>query len=154
MVVLLPGKGRLAALGDALDAAFLDRVVAGLESTLVELKLPRFEVHCTYDLRDALRGLGIEAGFDTIRSDFSGVTDHPEGLSISGVIHDAWVKVGEEGTEAAAATAMDMLGGAWSEEEPPEPIPFHVDRPFVFLIRDDETGAVLFIGRIMDPSSP
>ncbi|MFB3112731.1 MAG: serpin family protein [Gemmatimonadales bacterium] len=152
MVVLLPGEGRLAALGDALDAAFLDRVVAGLESTLVDLKLPRFEVRCTSQLTEALRGLGIEAGFDTIRSDFSGVTDHPEGLSISGVIHDAWVKVGEEGTEAAAATAMDMLGGAWSEEEPPEPIPFHVDRPFVFLIRDDETGAVLFIGRIMDPT--
>ena len=64
------------------------------------------------------------------------------------------MKVGEEGTEAAAATAMVMLGGAWSEEEPPKPIPFHVDRPFVFLIRDDETGAVLFMGRIMDPTSP
>ena len=154
MVVLLPGKGRLSTLEDALDAAFLDRVVAGLESTLVELKLPRFEVRCTYQLRDALRGLGIEAGFDAFRSDFSGVTDHPEGLSISDVLHDAWVKVDEEGTEAAAATMMDMLGGDWSEEAPSNPIPFHVDRPFVFLIRDDQTGTVLFMGRVMDPTSP
>ena len=153
MVVLLPAKGRLAALGNALDAAFLDRVVAGLESTRVELKLPRFEVRCTYQLGEALQGLGIDVGFDPIRSDFSGVTDHPEGLSISEVMHDAWVKVGEEGTEAAAATAVAMAAGAWSEEEPPKPIPFHVDRPFVFLIRDDETGAVLFMGRIMDPTS-
>ena len=154
MVVLLPHKGRLAALGDALNATFLDRVVAGMESTLVDLKLPRFEVRCTYELVETLRGLGIEAGFDATRSDFSGVSDHPEGLSISGVMHDAWVKVDEEGTEAAAATAMAMAAGAWSEEEPPAPIPFHVDRPFVFLIRDDETGAVLFMGRIMDPTSP
>ena len=154
MVVLLPGKGRLAALGDALDAAFLDRVVAGLQLTLVDLKLPRFEVRCTSQLGEALRRLGIEAGFDTIRSDFSGVTDHPEGLNISDVIHDAWVKVDEEGTEAAAATMMDFLSLEDSEEEPPKPIPFHVDRPFVFLIRDDETGAVLFMGRIMDPTSP
>ena len=97
MVVLLPGTGRLAALEDALDAAFLDRVVAGWESTLVDLKLPRFEVRYTSQLTEVLRGLGIEAGFDPIRSDFSGVTDHPEGLSISDVIHDAWVKVNEEG---------------------------------------------------------
>ena len=154
MVVLLPETGRLAALGDVLDAAFLDHVIAGLESTLVELKLPRFEVRCTYQLAEALRGLGIEAGFDPSRSDFSGVTDHPEGLSISEVMHDAWVKVDEEGTEAAAATGAMMAGLALSEEEPPEPIPFHVDRPFVFLIRDNETGAVLFMGRIMDPTSP
>ncbi len=154
MVVLLPGAGRLAALEDALDAAFLDRVVAGLQSTLVDLKLPRFEVRSTSRLGEALRGLGIEAGFDATRSDFSGVTDDPEGLSISDVMHDAWVKVDEKGTEAAAATMMDFLGEALREEEPPEPIPFHVDRPFVFLIRDDETGAVLFMGRIMDPTSP
>ena len=154
MVVLLPGTGRLAALEDALDAAFLDRVVAGWESTLVDLKLPRFEVRYTSQLTEVLRGLGIEAGFDPIRSDFSGVTDHPEGLSISDVIHDAWVKVNEEGTEAAAATSMDLLCDDSSEDEPPEAIPFHIDRPFVFLIRDDETGAVLFMGRIMDPTSP
>ena len=154
MVVLLPGTGRLSALEDALDAAFLDRVVAGWEPTLVDLKLPRFEVRCTSQLTEALRGLGIEAGFDTLRSDFSGVTDHPEGLSISSVMHDAWVKVDEEGTEAAAATSMDLLCDDSSEEEPPEAIPFHIDRPFVFVIRDDETGAVLFMGRIMDPTSP
>ena len=154
MVVLLPAAGRLAALEDALDAAFLDRVVAGFQSTLVDLKLPRFEVRCTSQLGEALRGLGIEAGFDATRSDFSGVSDHPEGLSISDVMHDAWVKVDEKGTEAAAATMMDFLGEALPEEEPPEPIPFHVDRPFVFLIRDSETGAVLFMGRIMDPTSP
>ena len=154
MVVLLPGTGRLAALEDALDAAFLDRVVAGWEPTLVDLKLPRFEVRCTSQLTETLQRLGIEAGFDAIRSDLSGVTDHPEGLSISDVMHDAWVKVDEEGTEAAAATLMDLMFEDSSEEEPPEPIPFHVDRPFVFLIRDDETGAVLFMGRIMDPTSP
>ncbi|MCZ6501048.1 MAG: serpin family protein [Gammaproteobacteria bacterium] len=150
MVVLLPGKGQLAALRDALDVTFLDRVLAGFESTLVELKLPRFEVRCTYQLGEALRELGIEVCFDTIRSDFSGVTDHPEGLSIFDVMHNAWVRVDEEGTEAAAATSMALGAGVDSSEEPP--IPFHVDRPFVFLIRDDETGTVLFMGQIMDPT--
>ena len=69
MVVLLPGAGRLAALEDALDAAFLDRVVAGFQSTLVDLKLPRFEVRCTSQLGEALRGLGIEGGLrcDSLR---------------------------------------------------------------------------------------
>jgi serpin B len=75
------------------------------------------------------------------------MTDNPEGLYIGAVIHKAFVDVNEEGTEAAAATAVVMRGKC-----APEPSPvFRADHPFLFLIRDRRTGSILFIGRVMDP---
>ena len=87
-----------------------------------------------------------------MEADFSGVTSHPEGLAIGEVLHQAWVQVDEEGTEAAAATAV-MMVALGVPSEPPEPVPFVVDRPFLFVLRDDVTGAVLFFGRVVDPTA-
>ena len=84
-------------------------------------------------------------------SDFSGITPDPLGLVVSEVIHQALVRVDENGTEAAAATAIvEDDGAAFVEPEPP--IPFIVNRPFLFFIRDDVTKAILFAGRVMDPT--
>ena len=90
--------------------------------------------------------------FDPNRADFSGITGRPlseERLVISQIIHRAVIEVQEEGTEAAAATAIEMS----RTSAPPNPEPFRVDRPFLFYILDYATGAILFQGRIVDPRS-
>jgi serpin B len=73
-------------------------------------------------------------------------------FSISAAIHKAYIDVDEEGTEAAAATAIMMVGSAMRQAPPPPPIVFRADHPFLFLIRDNSTGAILFLGRLTDPT--
>ncbi len=131
----------------------LARMQAGAETTLVDLELPRFDMRFETSLGDVLRELGLQTAFDVATSDFGGITPHQDGLVLSEAIHQAWLKVDEHGTEAAAATAlMDVLGEAW-EEETPAPIPFVVNRPFCFFIQERLTGAVLFMGRVLNPAA-
>ena len=152
MLVVLPATGRFAEVEAGLSADFLARVQAGSEWTLVDLELPRFEMRFETELGDVLRGLGLQTAFDVTSADFSGITPHPDGLVLSEAIHQAWLKVDEHGTEAAA-TALMAVGAGMPEEEPPQPIPFVVDRPFYFFIQEQLTGAVLFMGRVLDPSA-
>ena len=152
MLVVLPATGHFAEVEEGLSADFLARIQAGSEWTLVDLELPRFEMRFETELGDVLRGLGLETTFDVTSADFSGITPHPDGLFLSEAIHQAWLKVDEHGTEAAAATALVALAAGMIEEEPPQPIPFVVDRPFYFFIQEQLTGAVLFMGRVLDPA--
>ena len=152
MLVVLPATGRFAEVEAGLSADFLARVQAGSEWTLVDLELPRFKMRFETELGDVLRGLGLQTAFDVTSADFSGITPHPDGLVLSEAIHQAWLKVDEHGTEAAA-TALMAVGAGMPEEEPPQPIPFVVDRPFYFFIQEQLTGAVLFMGRVLDPSA-
>jgi serpin B len=114
----------------------------------VELYLPRFEYTADTALASELQKLGMKAPFEPGKADFSGMDGQKE-LFISDVLHKAFIKVNEKGTEAAAATAV-IVG---TTSAPPPPEPFHVDRPFVYLIRDLSTKAVLFVGRVVDPSA-
>ena len=92
--------------------------------------------------------MGMSDAFDK-EADFAGMTDSAK-LRISNIVHEAFVSVDEEGTEAAAATGMWAIP---EDYRPPlEPITITLDRPFIFLIRDEPTGAILFLGRVMDPS--
>ena len=147
MVILLPDSGRFDEFEGTLDAtgwdAMLDEVVYGD----VDLSLPKFTFESSLSLAEVLAELGMPIAFDPDDADFSGMTDEAQ-LFISDVIHKAFVAVDEEGTEAAAATAVTL--GATSA--PSEPVVVNVDRPFVFLIRDIPTGSILFIGRVVDPS--
>ena len=152
MLVVLPATGRFAEVEAGLSADFLTRIQAGAEWTLVDLELPRFEMRFETSLGDVLRELGLQTGFDIASADFGGITPHPDGLFLSEAIHQAWLKVDEHGTEAAAATALVAVG-AGIEEEPPRPIPFVVDRPFYFFIQERMTGAVLFMGRVLEPTA-
>ena len=153
MLVVLPTTGRFAEVEARLSADWLARIHPGSERTLVDLELPRFEMRFATDLGDALRGLGLQTAFDFASADFGGITPHPDGLVLSKAIHQAWLKVDEHGTEAAAATAlMDFLGGDF-EGDTPAPLPFVVDRPFYFFIQERLTGAVLFMGRMLDPTA-
>jgi serpin B len=117
--------------------------------TLVRAFLPRFKVETDYRLVPALQALGMKAAFSPETADFSGMHTGPEKLAVSDVIHKAFVAVDEEGTEAAAATAVVMARAA--APRPQEPTEFRADRPFLFLIRENKTGSVLFMGRFAGP---
>ena len=153
MLVVLPASGRFAEVEAGLSADFLARMQAGAEWTLVDLELPRFEMRFETELGDGLRDLGLQSAFDIESADFGGITPHPDGLFLSEAIHQAWLKVDERGTEAAATTLVAAMAGAIMEEEVPLPIPFVVDRPFYFFIMERLTGAVLFMGRVLDPAA-
>ena len=132
----------------------LDRWSKNLESRTVKVALPRFEVESMFQLKDALMDLGLQDVFSLAESDLSGIALSPsERLFVGEVIHKAVVKVSEEGTQAAAVTAMPVPTSAAPDRRKLVPfIPeFRADRPFVFLIRDQRSGAVLFVGRVMDP---
>lgn len=131
-----------------LDADALGAVTAALEQRPVALTMPRFSAESKLGLADALAALGMPLAFDPDRADFSGITTE-ETLFISDVIHQANIDVDEEGTEAAAATAVAMEAGS----APMEPVTLVIDRPFLFALRDTTTGAIVFLGRITDPSA-
>ncbi|MEX1173722.1 MAG: serpin family protein [Chloroflexota bacterium] len=121
----------------------------------VRLFMPRFAIETRVDLKDVLSAVGMPLAFDRDRADFTGIhvpeTDGDR-LHVETVIHQANIDVDEKGTEAAAATAvgMDTGGGPTALRE----ITLRLDRPFMFALRDVETGAVLFMGRVTDPSMP
>ncbi len=114
----------------------------------VNLRLPKFKFSQAFDLSATLSSLGLGVAFDAEQADFSGMTER-ERLYIGAALHKAFVAVDEEGTEAAAATALVLKGLA--APRPQEPIIFHADRPFLFSIQHAPSGATLFLGRVADP---
>ena len=145
MVAIVPDAGKLNSFERGLDGAVLRRVATGLSSTQVVLSMPKFSFRSNAQLKDALSEMGMPLAF-TDRADFSGMTKQ-EPLEIADVIHQAFIAVDEKGTEAAAATGAVMR----ATSAPLRPIELRIDRPFLFLIQDDETGAILFMGRVTDP---
>jgi serpin B len=160
MLVLLPKrKDGVRDLESSLSAQILDDCVAQMRTCAIKLFLPRFKIRWgTVDLKDQLTALGMPLAFSRSQANFSGINGRvppdPESLFISAVFHQAFVETNEEGTEAAAATAAAvMVTGARFRPSKPPPIPIvRADHPFVFAIRDRESGAILFLGRIADPT--
>ena len=148
MVILLPEAGKFEAFEEGLQAQQVDAIMNDLQDTQVTLTMPKFEFDSEFRLNDTLAEMGMPTAFSPYEADFSGMTGNRE-LYISAVLHKAFVAVDEAGTEAAAATAVIMPGSA-----PHEPtVEVTIDRPFIFLIRDIETGAILFVGRVMNPGA-
>ncbi len=152
MVILLPDSGQFEGFEGPLDADLVRTITEGLVPTRVALTMPKFEFESDFSLAETLRAMGMPVAFissfgpcTSEMADFSGMTGSCV-LFITEVVHKAFVSVDEEGTEAAAATAV-VIG---IESLPPS---LTIDRPFVFLIRDIETGAILFVGRVADPSA-
>ena len=111
------------------------------------VELPKFEFETQYNLVESLQNLGLEDAFDRDNADFQGITD--EQVYLEKAAHKAFVNVNEEGTEAAAITTFVFR----ATSGPPEPIAeFVADHPFMFIIQEKETGEILFIGRVMDPT--
>ena len=148
MIILLPDAGRFDEFDASLDRERVDAVVQALEHRDLDLTMPKFTFEWDTSLRATLSTMGMPIAFGD--ADFSGMTG-TRALAITDVIHKAFVAVDEEGTEAAAATAVIIGEGA--APEPEEPLIVTIDRPFVFLIRDIPTGTVLFAGRVLDPTS-
>ncbi len=147
MVIILPEAGTFKTFENSLDGRALDDIIAGIENNTVNLTMPKFEFDSEFGLNEALSALGMPIVFDADQADFSGMTGKRD-LYITDVVHKAFVSVDEFGTEAAAATGVVM--GITSA--PLDPATVTLDRPFIFLIRDIATGAVIFTGRVMDPS--
>ncbi|MFI0463799.1 serpin family protein [Saccharopolyspora sp. 5N102] len=145
-VVLLPDAD-LATAEPELDAPQLRRLLAAVEQQRLELFLPKFDVTGDAELTRSLGALGVEELF-TPAADFSPLTDQP--LRVSTVVHQAVLEVDESGLEGAAATAVMMRLTAIVRE--PDPIRVEVDRPFLFLVRNQATGALYFLARVTDPS--
>jgi len=148
MLLIVPDEGRFAPVESMLTGGLIPDVASGLAPVEVALTMPKFEFRTQAGLNPALRELGMSAAFDADVADFSRMTSEAE-LFISEVIHEAYISVDEEGTEAAAATAVVMR----ATSAPLETVQLTIDRPFLFALRDLETGALLFLGRVMDPSS-
>jgi len=148
MAVVLP-DGPLAALRPAITAGGMRGVLAGASRYQVTLSLPRFRVEAAFDLVPVLRQLGVTEAF-TRRADFSGITE-AERLLINAVAHKAYVDVDEQGTEAAAATAI-VLRPTAAFRAPPS-VTLTVDRPFLFAIIQTRTGLPLFVGQVSHPRS-
>ena len=131
--------------------------VARMRDREVKLFLPRFKVTWgTVNVREPLEALGMALAFEPLKANFSGINGleppHVDGLFIAAVFHKAFVDVNEEGTEASAATAVSTTRSLGVEpSKPPVPV-FRADHPFLFAIRDRRSGAILFLGRMADPS--
>ncbi len=145
MLIILPELNRFSEIEGSLDNDFIDEITGSLTNANLHLSMPRFENVSAFQLEDILAKMGMPSAFGP-SADFSGM-DGTGSLYIASVIHKAFVSVDENGTEAAAATAvvMNRLGGVDPAVE------FAVNHPFIYLIRDRDTGTILFMGRVMNP---
>ncbi len=145
MLLILPPAGALSQ--HALDVGQLDALREGLDEAYLTVHLPKWTFESSRTLKGPLQALGMNDAFMSGVADLTGMDGMPGSLSISEVYHKAFVAVDEEGTEAAAATAVVIDRTSASE-----PVTVRFDRPFMFMIYDDPTGQILFFGHVADPS--
>jgi serpin B len=146
--VLVP-DGELAAAERELTPAALDGLLAAARPTEVQLELPRFRVTGEASLRESLAALGVRRLFEP-DADLSGITDGAIRIWVDDVVHKCVLTVDEDGLEGAAATAVLSVTLA-AMTPPPRPVPVHVDRPFLVLVRHRVSGALYFLARVTDP---
>ena len=149
MVVLLPKeRDGLEYVEQSMSKEKLDSIRDSMTRQPLTVQFPKFEFETEYNLIKPLQSLGLEDAFDRDNADFQGITD--EQVYLAKAAHKAFVNVNEEGTEAAAITALVVR----ATSGPPEPVAeFVADHPFMFVIQEKETGDILFIGRVMNPTA-
>jgi serpin B len=147
MMIIVPDQGEFKNFDEKLDAETVTNIQNNLQSQRVDLQMPKFDYETTISANDALAILGMSNAFDPNSADFSGITE-AEKLYISEVLHKATITVDEDGTEAAAATAIVMKA---TSIEIGEPITLTIDRPFLYIIQHEPTGSILFMGRVITP---
>lgn len=144
MLAVLPDKEQFAAFEADLDGERIDAIISSLAPTWITITLPKFSFESAFDLIVTLKALGMTDAFDP-GADFTGMDGVDDGQPwIDEVAHKTFIAVDEYGTEAAAGTGMELTVGIHDA--------FLADRPFLFVIRDKATGAILFLGRVLDPS--
>jgi serpin B len=148
MVILLPKKlDGLSELEKTLSTENFSKWLSAMRKREVIVFVPKFEMTSQFGLADVLKEMGMTDAFVPDAADFSGINGKRD-LFISAVIHKAYVNVDEEGTEAAAATAVVIRATSAGPTQTPV---FRADHPFLFVIRDNHSGSILFIGRVMNP---
>jgi len=147
MDIIVPDDGRFEEFESSFDQETFDAILNEMQPVSASLGLPKFDFTKDFNLSDTLKDMGMPDVFDRDRADFSGMTGGRD-LFIGNVLHKAFVAVDEEGTEAAAATAIIME----TTSAPMFDVSLTIDRPFIFLIRDKVTGQILFIGRVLNPA--
>jgi serpin B len=146
MVLLVPDAGKFASFEQGLNAAQWETIRKGLNYANIQLSLPKFSFTSEFTLNDPLIKLGMTDAFTPGKADLSGM-DGTRSLYITKALHKAFVKLDEQGTEAAAATAVIVGLTAM----PAQPVTLKIDRPFLFLIQDKPSGEILFMGRVVRP---
>jgi serpin B len=153
MLVLLPKGDDISSMEASLTAEKLSQIKSGLRETELPVTLPKFKFETKSFLAEILKAMGMPTAFDPNSADFSGMNGAlpgtEESLYISAVIHQAFVEVNEEGTEAAAATAVIMTKATAVMPS----VIFTADHPFIFLIQEKSTGEILFLGKVTDPTA-
>jgi len=148
MLVFLPKDNNLSFLEDSFSIEQLQKWKKDLKEQRVNVYFPKFKFETKYFMKDDLKEMGMPSAFSGA-ADFSGITGKKD-LNIDEVIHQAFVEVNEEGTEAAAATAVIMKEMATAVGGPKIPV-FRADHPFIFIIQQNSTGNILFMGKVVDP---
>jgi serpin B len=146
MLIIVPDRGRFFEIEQALDLNLINHTVNSLTHWDLDLTMPVFGYESKFRLKDTLSQMGMPDAFDPDNADFSGI-DGTRWLFIQNAFHEAFISVDEKGTEAGAATAV-VIGLTAA----PTPLTVTIDRPFIFLIRDIQTNAILFMGRVMNPN--
>lgn len=146
MVIIMPGEDQFENFENTLTAAKFDAIYSSLTHSNVKLSMPKFSYEWNASLKTPLNDLGMTDPFDAGRADFSGITGNYY-LYISDVLHKTFIAVDELGTEAAAATAIIMA----ETSIPQEPIAMTLNRPFIYAIYNDDSGSILFLGRVKNP---
>ena len=153
MIFILPnqkdGLKKLEEEFENVDLSVINRAKTPRVEKEVAIAIPKFKVESLHNLKDSLQRIGLKHMFDAKQADFSGMTDTKE-LFVSEVIQKAFIEVTEEGTEASAATAANFQQkSSFNKKNTPE---FICDHPFVFMLKDNLTGIILFTGKITNPS--
>jgi len=146
MLIILPRKGQLETVEKSLSVENLNRWQKEMHPEEVKVHLPKFRTEGRCSLKGELQKMGLNLAFRRGEADFSGMTGARD-LCLDEVVHKSFVEVDEKGTEAAAATGMMMRSTALRKEKV-----FRADRPFLYLIQDRESGGILFMGRMANPS--
>lgn len=148
MDILVPDNGKFSEFESQLNMQRINDILTGMQPTALSLGLPKFSFDTSFDLGKTLSDLGMSNAFDPDLADFSGMTGGRD-LFISKVLHQAFVKIDEKGTEAAAATSVIMAPTSIMQSNNI----LIIDRPFVFLIRDATNKQILFLGRVLNPAN-
>ncbi len=146
MDIIMPDAGNFTKFESGMTADSISGIIGNLQNGSLSLTMPKFSFDSTFSLNAALSALGMPIAFSD-QADFSGMTGNKD-LTIADVVHKAYVAVDEQGTEAAAATGVMMSAMAILNQNT-----LTIDHPFIFVIRDMQTGAILFVGRVMNPAS-
>lgn len=155
MVVILPKEDK----NEAAESTIIEKGIAKIKETMstekVKISLPKLKFDTSYNMNQTLEEMGMSTAFNPVKSDFTGLYDREaafgDNLYIALVIHKAFVDVSEEGTEATASTGV-VISKATGVMEPETPKEFSANRPFTFAIVHNQTGTILFMGKVNDPS--